>query len=97
MKLKPLDDRVVVRPCQAESQTPGGIMLPEMAQEKSERGAVVAVGPGHLFESGQRIPVAVQVGDQVLFAKYAGADIEVEGEKLKMLREGELLGKFVGE
>lgn len=95
MNLVPLDDRVVVEPTVAEGVTPGGIVLPDAAKETSSRGVVLAVGPGHLLETGTRIPVAVNVGDDVLFAKFGGADIEIAGRKLRLLREGELLGKFV--
>jgi len=94
MKLKPLDDRVVVRPLDAEEKTAGGIVLPDAAQEKPQRGKVVAVGPGRLLESGERCAVAVKTGDEVLFGKYGGTDIEVEGEEVKILRESDILAKI---
>ena len=94
MQLKPLDDRVVIQPMDAEETTAGGIVLPDAAQEKPQRGKVVAVGPGRLLESGERCAVAVGIGDQVLFGKYGGTDIEVEGEEVKILRESDILAKI---
>ena len=93
MKLNPLDDRVVIRPLDAEEKTAGGIVLPDAAQEKPQRGSVVAVGPGRLLDSGERCAIAVSVGDEVLFGKYGGTDIEVEGEEVKILRESDILAK----
>ncbi|MEX0717202.1 MAG: co-chaperone GroES [Planctomycetaceae bacterium] len=95
MELKPLDDRVVVRPLEAEEKTAGGIVLPDSAKEKPQRGKVVAVGPGRLLESGERCAVSVGVGDEVLFGKYGGTDIEVSGEDVKILRESDILAKVV--
>ena len=95
MQLKPLDDRVVVEPLDAEEMTAGGIVLPDAAKEKPQRGTVVAVGPGRLLESGDRCAVSVSVGDQVLFGKYGGNDIEVEGKDVKILRESDILAKIV--
>ncbi len=95
MKLNPLDDRVVVSPLDAEETTAGGIVLPDAAQEKPQRGKVVAVGPGRLLDSGERCSVALTVGDEVLFGKYGGTDIEVEGEEVKILRESDILAKIV--
>ena len=94
MQLKPLDDRVVIQPMDAEETTAGGIVLPDAAQEKPQRGKVVAVGPGRLLESGDRCAVAVGIGDQVLFGKYGGTDIEVEGSEVKILRESDILAKI---
>ena len=94
MQLKPLDDRVVVQPLEAEETTAGGIVLPDAAKEKPQRGTVVAVGPGRLLDSGDRVAVSVKVGDQVLFGKYGGTDIEVEGEEVKILRESDILAKI---
>ena len=95
MKLNPLDDRVVVEPLSAEETTAGGIVLPDAAQEKPQRGSVVAVGPGRLLESGERAAVGVVVGDEVLFGKFGGADIEVDGLEVKILRESDILAKVV--
>ena len=93
MKLNPLDDRVVVEPMDAEETTAGGIVLPDAAREKPQRGKVVAVGPGRLLESGERVKVGVVVGDEVLFGKYGGTEIEVEGTEVKILRESDILAK----
>lgn len=93
MGLKPLDDRVVVRAADSESKTAGGIVLPDNAKEKQQRGKVVAVGPGKLLDSGERAALAVSVGDEVLFGKYAGNDVKVNGEELKIMRESDILAK----
>lgn len=95
MQLKPLDDRVVVEPLEAETMTAGGIVLPDAAKEKPQRGKVRAVGPGRLLESGSRCHVSLAVGDEVLFSKYGGTDIEVEGKEVKILRESDILAKLV--
>lgn len=95
MQLKPLDDRVVVRVTEAETTTAGGIVLPDAAQEKQQRGEVVAVGPGRLLESGERAELSVSVGNQVLFGKYGGTEIEVDGEEVVVLRESDILAKVV--
>ncbi len=95
MQLKPLDDRIVVEPLSAETTTSGGIVLPDSAQEKPQRGKVRAVGPGRLLESGSRCPLSVAIGDEVLFSKYGGTDIEVEGKDVKILRESDILAKIV--
>jgi chaperonin GroES len=95
IKIRPLDDRVVVRPTDAEEVTAGGIVLPDSAQEKPQRGTVIAVGAGRLLENGSRGELSVAVGDQVIYGKFGGADIEVEGEEVKILREGEILAKVV--
>jgi len=95
MKLNPLDDRVVVETLSAEETTAGGIVLPDAAQEKPQRGSVVAVGPGRLLESGERAAVGVVVGDEVLFGKFGGTDIEVDGREVKILRESDILAKVV--
>ncbi len=96
MNLTPLDDRVVVEPLSAETTTAGGIVLPDSAQEKPQRGKVRAVGPGRLLESGERSQVNVKIGDEVLFSKYGGTDIEVAGVDVKILRENDILAKIVG-
>lgn len=95
MKINPLDDRVVVRPNEAEEKTAGGIVLPDAAKEKQQRGTVLAVGPGRLLDSGERSAVGVKVGDQVLFGKYGGTEIEIDGEEVKILRESDILAKLV--
>jgi chaperonin GroES len=95
IKLRPLDDRVVVEPLEAEEVTAGGIVLPDTAKERPQRGTVVAVGPGKVLDSGDRGSLAVAVGDQVIFGKYSGTDIEVDGREVKILREGDILAKVV--
>lgn len=94
MKLEPLDDRVVILPAKAETQTPGGIVIPDVAKEKSQRGEVLAVGPGRLLESGQRVALLVKPGDVVLFQRYAGTEIEVDGQTVKVLKESDVLAKL---
>ncbi|MCA9008459.1 MAG: co-chaperone GroES [Planctomycetaceae bacterium] len=95
MKINPLDDRVVVRPNEAEETTAGGIVLPDAAKEKQQRGTVLAVGPGRMLDSGERSAISVKVGDQVLFGKYGGTEVEVDGEEVKILRESDILAKLV--
>ncbi len=94
-KINPLDDRVVVEPMSAEETTAGGIVLPDSAQEKPQRGTVVAVGPGKLLDSGERGELSVTVGDEVIFGKYGGSEIEVDGSEYKILRESDILAKVV--
>ena len=96
INLKPLDDRVVVEPLEAEEITAGGIVLPDSAKEKPQRGTVLAIGPGKLLDSGERGELSVAVGDEVIYGKYAGSDIEVDGRELKILRESDILAKVVG-
>jgi chaperonin GroES len=95
LSLRPLDDRVVVKPLDAEETTAGGIVLPDAAQEKPQRGKVVAVGEGKLMDSGARGELSVTVGDEVIFGKYGGSDVEVNGEEVKILRESDILAKVV--
>lgn len=92
--LRPLDDRIVVEPQEAEAKTAGGILLPDTAKEKPQQGKVIAAGPGKLGENGQRLAMSVKVGDTVLYGKYSGSDVEVAGKEIKILRESELLGKI---
>jgi chaperonin GroES len=91
ISLKPLGNRVVVEPIEQEEVTAGGIVLPETAKEKPQKGKVLAVGPGDRDEDGKRIPMDVSEGDTVLFAKYSGTEIKVDGKKLLILRENDLL------
>jgi chaperonin GroES len=93
VNIRPLDDRVVVEVSAAEQMTAGGIVLPDNAKEKPQRGRVVAVGPGKLLESGERGSLSVAVGDEVIFGKYGGTEIEVDGEEVKILRESDILAK----
>ena len=94
-KLRPLDDRVVVEASAAEEVTAGGIVLPDAAQEKPQRGVVISTGPGRLLDSGNRGDLSVSVGDEVIYGKYGGSDIEVDGEEYKILRETDILAKVV--
>ena len=96
IKLRPLEDRVVVEPKEAEERTAGGIVLPDTAKEKPQRGKVLSVGPGKLLDSGERGALSVKVGDEVIYGKYAGSEIEVEGQDVKILRESDILAKVVG-
>ncbi len=95
IKLRPLDDRVVVEPIEAEETTSGGIVLPDTAKEKPQRGTVIAVGPGKLLDSGERAALSVSVGDEVIYGKYGGSDIELNGDEVKILRETDILAKVV--
>ena len=91
ISLKPLGSRVVVEPVEQEEVTAGGIVLPETAKEKPQKGKVLSIGPGERDDDGERIPMDVAVGDTVLYAKYAGTEIKVEGQKLLILKESDLL------
>ncbi|HEY4308242.1 MAG TPA: co-chaperone GroES [Pirellulales bacterium] len=95
VKLRPLDDRVVVEPREAEERTAGGIVLPDSAKEKPQRGKVVSVGPGKLLDSGNRGQLSVSVGDEVIYGKYSGTEIELDGRDVKILRETDILAKVV--
>jgi chaperonin GroES len=96
MKLKPLGDRVVVRPVDEEETTASGIVLPDTAKEKPQKGKVLAVGDGKLDDNGQRLPLDVSEGDEVLYSKYGGTEIKVDGEELLVLRESDVLAKVQG-
>ena len=91
MAVKPLDDRVLVKQSQAEEKTAGGIVLPDTAKEKPQRGKVLATGPGKLLDSGERGQMSVKVGDRVFYGKYAGSDVEIDGAKYVLLRESDVL------
>jgi len=95
LKIRPLDDRVVVEPLEAEEKTSGGILLPDSAKQKPQRGRVLAVGPGKLQDSGLRSALSVVKGDEVIYGRYAGNDIEVERREIKILRESDILAKVV--
>ncbi|MCE5186182.1 MAG: co-chaperone GroES [Planctomycetaceae bacterium] len=92
MKLVPLEDRVVVKPQEAENKTAGGIVLPDTAKEKPQMGKVIAVGPGKTLDNGKRSTMSVKKNDVVLYGKYGGSDVEVDGEDYKIIRESEILG-----
>ena len=95
IKLKPLADRVVVAPMEKETMK-GGIIIPDTAKEKPQQGKIIAAGPGQISDSGERVPPEVKKGDIVLFGKYAGSDVKVDGDDLKILRESEILAKVEG-
>ncbi|MCU0502639.1 MAG: co-chaperone GroES [Anaerolineae bacterium] len=91
VKLKPLADRVVVEPTEQEEKTASGIILPETAKEKPQKGVIIAAGPGRFGEEDERIPMDVKVGDKVLYAKYAGTEIKINDKKLLILKESDIL------
>ena len=93
MAIKPMDDRVLVEPLEAEETTPGGIVLPDNAKEKPMRGKVVATGPGALLENGKRAEMVVKKGDEVIYGKYSGTEIKVKGTDYMIIRASELLAK----
>lgn len=95
IKVRPLDDRVVVEPLEAEEKTAGGILLPDSAKQKPQRGRILATGPGKLLEDGKRAALVVGKGDEVIYGKYAGNDIKLEGKEVKILRESDILAKVV--
>ncbi len=92
MKFRPLHDRVLVRRVEAESKTAGGILLPETAQEKPAEGQIVAVGTGYINDNGETRPLAVKEGDKVVFSKWAGTEVTVDGEDLMVMKESDLIG-----
>jgi chaperonin GroES len=92
VKLRPLGDRIVVRALARETVTKSGIVLPDTAKEKPQEGEVLAVGPGKVLDNGKRTPLEVQVGQRVLFAKYAGTEVKIDNEELLILRESDVMG-----
>jgi chaperonin GroES len=92
MKLVPLDDRVVIKQSEAEEKSAGGIILPDTAKEKPQRGKVIAVGPGKMTDEGKRSEMSVKKSDEVLYAKYIGNEVEISGEKYVILHENDILG-----
>ena len=91
MKIKPLDDRVVVKPLEAEEVKKGGIIIPDTAKEKPQEGEVVAVGPGRMSDAGERIPVALKKNDRILFGKYSGTEVTIDGKEFLIMRESDIL------
>ena len=91
-KFRPLHDRVVVRRLSAEEKTKGGIIIPDTAQEKPQEGQVTAIGPGGRDEAGKLIPIDVKVGDKVLFGKWSGTEVKLDGEELLIMKESDILG-----
>ena len=96
MKFRPLGDRVVVRRVQEEQKTSGGIIIPETAQEKPQEGEIVAVGPGALDDSGKRVAPEVKAGDFVLFGKWSGTEVKIDGEELLIMKESDIMGIVEG-
>lgn len=91
MNLRPLGDRVVIEPSEGDEVTPGGILLPETAKEKPQQGTIVAVGPGRRDDDGKLVALDVQLNDKVLYAKYAGTEIKVDGKKVLIVKESDIL------
>ena len=92
MKLRPLQDRIIVKRLEEETKTAGGILIPDTAKEKPQKGEVVAVGNGKKTDDGKVVPLDVKAGDKVLFGKYAGTEIKIEGEEYLIMREDDILG-----
>ncbi|MBM1174083.1 co-chaperone GroES [Microvirga arabica] len=92
MKFRPLHDRIVVRRIDAEEKTAGGIIIPDTAKEKPQQGEVIAVGPGARNEQGQLVPLDVQVGDTVLFGKWSGTEVKIDGQDLLIMKESDIMG-----
>ncbi len=91
VKIRPMDDRIVVKVLDAEETTAGGIVLPDTAKEKPQRGKVAAIGQGRLLDDGKRAAMTIKKGDVVIFGKYSGSDVEIAGQELKIMRENEVL------
>ncbi len=96
MKLRPLHDRVIIKRLEAETKSAGGIVIPDSAAEKPVRGEVVAAGTGKILEDGKVRPIAVKAGDKVLFGKYSGTEVKIDGEELLVMREEDLLAVIEG-
>lgn len=94
MKVKPLADRVIIRPLEAEQKTAGGIIIPDAAKEKPQKGEVVAVGPGKVADNGQKIEMSVKNGDKVLYGKYSGTEVSIEGTDYLIMKESDILAIF---
>ncbi len=92
MKIRPLNDRVIVKRVEEEQKTAGGIIIPDTAKEKPQEGIIIAAGPGKLDDGGTRIALEVKEGDRILFSKYAGTDIKIDGEEHIFMRESDILG-----
>ncbi|MDF0516652.1 MULTISPECIES: co-chaperone GroES [Bradyrhizobium] len=92
MEFRPLHDRVVVKRIDAEEKTAGGIIIPDTAKEKPSQGEVIAVGPGGRDESGKLVPIDVQVGDRILFGKWSGTEVKIDGQELLIMKESDILG-----
>jgi chaperonin GroES len=95
MKFRPLHDRVVVKRIEAEDKTTGGIIIPDTAKEKPSQGEIVAVGPGGRDEAGRVIPIDLQVGDRVLFGKWSGTEVKIDGAELLIMKESDIMGVVI--
>jgi chaperonin GroES len=95
MNIRPLGDRVVVKPLEAEETTKGGIILPDTAKEKQQKGKVLSVGTGKILENGTRVPMEVRDGDIILFSKYGGTEVKIEGEEYLIVSERDILGVVI--
>jgi chaperonin GroES len=95
MKFRPLHDRVVIRRIKEDSQTKGGIIIPETAREKPMQGEVVAVGPGRRDEAGKLVPIDVKAGEIILFGKWSGTEVKIDGEELLIMQEGDIMGVII--
>ena len=96
MKFRPLHDRVVIRRIEGEETTKGGIIIPDTAKEKPQEGEVIAVGPGGLDESGKLVPLDIKAGDRVLFGKWSGTEVKIDGEELLIMKESDVMGVIEG-
>ena len=96
MKFRPLHDRVVVRRVESEEKTVGGIIIPDTAKEKPQEGEIIAVGPGARDETGKLIPLDVKVGDRILFGKWSGTEVKIDGEDLLIMKESDVMGIIEG-
>ena len=96
MKIRPLQDRIIVKRLEEEEKTKGGIIIPDSAKEKPQEGKVIAVGKGKMTEEGKLIPLDVKVGDRILFGKYSGTEVKIEGEEHLIMREEDILGVIEG-
>jgi chaperonin GroES len=96
MKIRPLQDRIIVKRLEEEEKTKGGIIIPDSAKEKPQEGKVIAVGKGKLTDDGKLIPLDVKVGDRILFGKYSGTEVKIEGEEHLIMREEDILGIIEG-
>ena len=94
MNIKPLEDRIIIRPLEAEEKTAGGIIIPDNAKEKPQKGEVMAVGPGKVSDKGAVIEMTLKAGDKVLYGKYAGTEITIEGDECLIMRESDVLAIF---
>ena len=96
MKFRPLQDRIVIRRIEGENKTKGGIIIPDTAKEKPQEGEVIAVGPGARDESGKLVPLDVKAGDRVLFGKWSGTEVKIDGEDLLIMKESDVMGVIEG-